>query len=47
MNVLVVALPLKVLLAFAVVAVSLPLVGTHLVDDFQHSVSDALNAFAH
>jgi flagellar biosynthetic protein FliR len=47
MNVLVVALPLKVLLAFAVVAVSLPLVGVHLVDDFQHGVSDALTAFTH
>jgi flagellar biosynthesis protein FliR len=47
MNVLVVALPLKVLLAFAVVAVSLPLVGLHLVDDFQHGVSTALTAFAH
>lgn len=47
MNVLVVALPLKVLLAFAVVTVSLPLVGVHLVDDFQHGVSSALTAFSH
>ena len=47
MNVLVVALPLKVLLAFAVVAVSLPLVGVHLVGDFENAVSASLSAFSH
>jgi flagellar biosynthetic protein FliR len=47
MNVFIVALPLKVLLAFAVVAVSLPLVGQHLESDFQNAVSSALTAFSH
>lgn len=45
MNVFVVALPLKVLLAFAVVAVSLPLVGLHLQGDFANALSQAMRAF--
>ena len=42
MNVFVVGLPVKVLLAFAVVGASLPFVGTHLGDDMQRAISDAL-----
>jgi flagellar biosynthetic protein FliR len=45
MNVFVVALPAKVLLAFAVVAVSLPLVGQHLESDFTDALATALRAF--
>lgn len=45
MNVFIIALPAKVLLAFAVVAVSLPLVGLHLQDDFANAISQALQAF--
>lgn len=47
MNVFVVALPLKVMLAFAVIAVSLPLVGQHLRGDLTDAVSQTLQAFSH
>jgi flagellar biosynthesis protein FliR len=47
MNVLVLGLPAKVLLAFAVIGASLPFVGLHLEDDLTHSISDSLNAFSH
>ena len=47
MNVLVLGLPAKVLLAFAVIGASLPFVGLHLENDLTHSISDSLNAFSH
>jgi flagellar biosynthetic protein FliR len=47
MNVFVVALPLKVLLAFAVIAVSLPVVGVSLRDDLTNALSQTLQAFSH
>jgi flagellar biosynthetic protein FliR len=47
MNVFVVALPLKVIVAFAVVAVSLPLVGQHLTGDLTNAVSQTLQALSH
>jgi hypothetical protein len=47
MNVLVLGLPAKVLLAFAVIGASLPFVGLHLEDDLTHSISDSLYAFSH
>jgi flagellar biosynthetic protein FliR len=47
MNVLVVGLPLKVLLAFAVVAVSLPVVNTAVRDDLSNALSQTLSALSH
>jgi flagellar biosynthesis protein FliR len=47
MNVFVVALPLKVMLAFAVVAVSLPVVNAALRDDLTNALSQTLQAFSH
>jgi flagellar biosynthetic protein FliR len=47
MNVFVVGLPLKVLLAFAVVAVSLPVVNVALRDDLTNALSQSLQAFSH
>jgi len=47
MNVLVMGLPVKVLIAFSVITASLPFVGLHLQDDLTHSISDALQAFSH
>lgn len=45
MNVLVMALPVKVLLAFAVIAASMPFVGVTLENQLVNSVSGALRAF--
>ena len=45
MNVLVMALPVKVLLAFAVIAASMPFLGTALQNDLLNSISGALQAF--
>jgi flagellar biosynthesis protein FliR len=45
MNVLVMGLPVKVLIAFAVITASLPFVGLHLEDDLVNSVSSVLQAF--
>jgi flagellar biosynthesis protein FliR len=47
MNVLVLGLPAKVLLAFAVIGASLPFVGLHLEDDLSHTLSTSLQAFKH
>lgn len=47
MNVLVVGLPLKVLLAFAVITVSLPVVNTAVRDDLTNALSQTLTAFSH
>ncbi len=47
MNVLTVALPLKVMLAFAVIAVSLPVVNTAVRDDLNNALSQTLTAFSH
>ncbi len=47
MNVLVLGLPAKVLLAFAVIGASLPFVGLHLEDDLSHTLGSALQAFTH
>jgi flagellar biosynthetic protein FliR len=44
MNVLVMALPVKVLLAFAVIAASMPFVGTALENDLVNSIGGALQA---
>ena len=46
MNVFVVGLPAKVLVAFALVAASLPFVGTHLTSDFQTQILRGLQALA-
>jgi flagellar biosynthesis protein FliR len=45
MNVLVMGLPVKVLLAFAVITASLPFVGLHLQNDLVNALSTALQAF--
>jgi flagellar biosynthetic protein FliR len=45
MNVFVLGLPVKVILAFTVVAASLPLVSTHLQADLEQAISQALRAF--
>ena len=45
MNVFVVSMPLKILLAFAVIGVSLPLVGLSVEQQFAANLSHALNAF--
>ncbi|HWB23134.1 MAG TPA: flagellar biosynthetic protein FliR [Gaiellaceae bacterium] len=47
MNVLVLGLPAKVLLSFAVIGASLPFVGLHLEDDLTHTLSSSLQAFTH
>jgi len=47
MNVFVIGLPVKVIVAFALVAASLPFVGTHLEDDFQTQIFRGLQAIAH
>lgn len=47
MNVLVLGLPAKVLLAFAIVGASLPFVGQHLEDDLSNTIGAALQAFNH
>ena len=47
MNVLILGLPAKVLLAFAVVGASLPFVGQHLQDDLSNTLRAALQAFNH
>jgi flagellar biosynthetic protein FliR len=47
MNVLVVGLPLKVLLSFAVIAVSLPVVNTAVRGDLTTAISQTLSAFSH
>jgi flagellar biosynthetic protein FliR len=44
MNVFVVGLPVKVILAFGVVSTSLPFVNSHLQGDLQQAISDALRA---
>lgn len=44
MNVFVVGLPVKVLVAFALVGTSLPFVATHLTDSLQQSILQALRA---
>jgi len=44
LNVLVIGLPAKVLLAFGVIAASLPFVGARLRDDLVHSLAQALGA---
>jgi flagellar biosynthesis protein FliR len=46
MNVFVIGLPVKVIVAFALVGASLPFVGTHLGDDFQHQLARGLQALA-
>ncbi|HVU76500.1 MAG TPA: flagellar biosynthetic protein FliR [Gaiellaceae bacterium] len=45
MNVFVVSMPLKILLAFAVIGVSLPLVGLSIEQQFVTNLSHALDAF--
>jgi flagellar biosynthetic protein FliR len=47
MNVLVLGLPAKVLLAFAIIGASLPFVGQHLEDDLTNTLGAALQAFNH
>jgi flagellar biosynthetic protein FliR len=47
MNVLILGLPAKVLLAFAVIGASLPFVGLHLEDDMTNTLSTSLAAFSH
>jgi len=46
MNVFVIGLPVKVIVAFALVAVSLPFVSTHLEGDFQDQILRGLQALA-
>jgi len=46
MNVFVIGLPVKVIVAFALVAASLPFVGTHLEDGFQEQLVRGLQALA-
>jgi flagellar biosynthetic protein FliR len=46
MNVFVIGLPVKVIVAFAVVGASLPFVGTHLEGDLQHQLARALQGLA-
>jgi flagellar biosynthesis protein FliR len=46
MNVFVIGLPIKVIVSFAVIAVSLPFVSQHLQSDLQQSLTDTLNVFA-
>jgi flagellar biosynthesis protein FliR len=47
MNVFVIGLPVKVIVAFALVAASLPFVGPHLESDFQDQLLRGLQAIAH
>lgn len=47
MQVFVLALPLKVLIAFAVIAVSLPVVNVAVRDDLTNALSQTLQAFSH
>jgi flagellar biosynthesis protein FliR len=47
MNVLILGLPAKVMLAFAIVGASLPFVGQHLEDDLSNTIGAALQAFNH
>jgi len=47
MNVLVLGLPAKVLLAFAIVGASLPFVGQHLENDLTNTLGSALQALNH
>lgn len=44
MNVFVIGLPVKVIVAFALVGASLPFVGVHLGDDLQHQLTRGLQA---
>jgi flagellar biosynthetic protein FliR len=47
MNVFVIGLPVKVIVAFALVAASLPFVGPHLEGDFQDQLLRGLQAISH
>jgi flagellar biosynthesis protein FliR len=44
MNVFVIGLPVKVIISFTVVGLSLPFVAMHLSDDLQHALTQALQA---
>jgi flagellar biosynthetic protein FliR len=46
MNVFVIGLPVKVIVAFVVIAATLPFVGIHVADDLQHAIEQSLSLLA-